>query len=137
MRQRRGKGTPQEWRRYWAELRLNDRDVVPDRLGPPNAFANARADAAERAEHGLDIPVSETGRHSRRVRNRLRLSCAGWRTEPTAAEFYDAVHKPQGSGREGAITVGRSAMMLASHEQGGPRPWTLIENARRPRTIWD
>ena len=35
------------------------------------------------------------------------------------------------------IEVGRSAMMLANHEKGGPRPWTLIENASRPRTIWD
>ena len=105
MRPRHAQETPRQWRKYWAALRVSDRDAVPDRLGPAEAFADARGDAAERQEHGLEVPASETGRRSRTVKSRLRLSCAGWRTEPTAAEFYQAVHNPDGTGRETAILL--------------------------------
>ena len=33
------------------------------------------------------------------------MSCAGWRTVPTAAEFYETVHRPSGADRETAILL--------------------------------
>ena len=37
--------------------------------------------------------------------SRLRMSCAGWRTVPTAAEFHEAIHRPAGTDRETAILL--------------------------------
>ena len=37
--------------------------------------------------------------------SRLRMSCAGWRTVPTAAEFHEAIHRPSGTDRETAILL--------------------------------
>ena len=51
------------------------------------------------------MPDTETGPNSRTVTSRLRMSCAGWRKVPTAAEFYAAVHEPTGSDRETAILL--------------------------------
>ncbi len=33
------------------------------------------------------------------------MSCAGWRTVPTAAEFHAAIHRPAGTDRETAILL--------------------------------
>ena len=94
-----------EWRRRWNELRKSDRDAWPRDLGPPEVFMDRRGSAAERKRYGLDVPDSETGRQSRTVTSRLRMSCAGWRQVPTAKEFHDAVHQPAGTDRETAILL--------------------------------
>ena len=45
------------------------------------------------------------GRNSPTVAGRLRMSCAGWTTIPSAREFHRAVHDPSGSDRETAILL--------------------------------
>ena len=94
-----------EWRAHAARLRRRDRDALPERLGPPEVFSAERAGADERRRRGLEVPEAETGRNSRTVAGRLRMSCAGWRRVPTAAEFHDAIHDPAGTGRERAILL--------------------------------
>ena len=93
------------WRRRRDELRRRDRDAVPRELAPPELFTDREGSAAERKRYGLDVPADETGRRSRTVTSRLRMSCAGWRKVPTAEEFHDAVHRPAGTGREAAILL--------------------------------
>ena len=97
--------SPYEWRAECRRLRRSDRDAIPDRLGPPEVFSDARGCAAERRRHGLAVPDAETGPDSRTVTSRLRMSCAGWRKVPTAEEFYRAVHAPEGTGRETAVLL--------------------------------
>ena len=94
-----------EWRRQRDELRKSDRDAIPRDLGPPEVFSDRRGSAAERKHHGLDVPEDKTGRQSRTVTSRLRMSCSGWRQVPTAEEFHDAVHQPAGTDREVAILL--------------------------------
>ena len=93
------------WRSRVERERQADRDALPDELAPPEAFSDRRGDSIERARHGRNVPEAETGRNSRTVESRLRMSCAGWRKVPTAAEFYAAVHEPTGSDRETAILL--------------------------------
>ena len=95
----------EQWLGQWKLLRRSDRDAVPDTLGPPLVFSNRAASAAERERCGHAVPDHETGPHSRTVTSRLRMSCAGWRTVPTAAEFYEAIHRPSGADRETAILL--------------------------------
>ncbi|MCY3844236.1 MAG: hypothetical protein OXH69_11945 [Acidobacteria bacterium] len=97
--------SPRGWRAECSRLRRSDRDAIPDRLGPPEVFSDARGSAAERRRHGHMVPDSETGPESRTVTSRLRMSCAGWRRVPTAGEFYRAVHDPEGTEREAAILL--------------------------------
>ena len=94
-----------EWRQRRDELRERDRDGVPRDLGPPELFSDRRGSAAERKHCGLDVADGETGRRSRTVTSRLRMSCAGWRRVPTPEEFHDAVHRPAGTDRETAILL--------------------------------
>ena len=93
------------WRSRVERARRADRDALPDELAPPEAFSDRKGDSSERARHCRHVPEAETGRNSRTVESRLRMSCAGWRTVPTAAEFYRAVHEPTGSDRETAILL--------------------------------
>ena len=95
----------EQWQGQWKLLRRRDRDAVPDTLGPPLVFSNRAASAAERERCGHAVPDHETGPHSRTVTSRLRMSCAGWRTVPTAAEFHEAIHRPSGADRETAILL--------------------------------
>ena len=94
-----------EWRRRRDKLRKRYRDWVPRDLGPPEVFSDRRGSATEREHYGLDVPAEETGRRSRTVTSRLRMSCAGWRKVPSAEEFHDAVHRPAGTDREAAILL--------------------------------
>ena len=94
-----------EWRAECRRLRRSDRDAIPDQLGPPEVFNDARGCAAERRRHGHAVPDAETGPDSRTVTSRLRMSCAGWRKVPTAEEFPRAVHDPEGTPRETAILL--------------------------------
>ena len=84
---------------------MRDRDAVPRDLGPPDVFSDRRGSSAERKRCGLDGPEGQTGRRSRTVTSRLRMSCAGWRRVPTAEEFHDAVHRPAGTERESSILL--------------------------------
>ena len=52
-----------------------------------------------------DVAGRPDGKHSPTVAGRLRMSCAGWKTVPTAEEFYRAVHEPSGRDRETAILL--------------------------------
>ena len=97
--------TAKQWQYQWKLLRQRDRDAIPDTLGPPLVFSDTAARAADRERCGHTVPEDETGRRSRAVTRRLRMSCAGWRTVPTAAEFHDAIHRPAGSDRETAILL--------------------------------
>ena len=93
------------WRDEYRRLRNTDRDAIPDVLGPPEVFSDTVGCTAQRREYGHIVPDEETGPNSRAVANRLRLSCAGWRTVPTADEFHRAVHEPKNSRRERAILL--------------------------------
>ena len=98
-------GAAATWRSQVERARLSDRDALPDDLAPPEAFSDRRADSTERTRCGRPVPRNETGRNSRTVSSRLRMSCAGWRKVPTAAEFYAAVHEPTGGDCETAILL--------------------------------
>ena len=52
-----------------------------------------------------DVAGGPDGKSSPTVAGRLRMSCAGWKTIPTAEEFYRAVHEPTGHNRETAILL--------------------------------
>ena len=93
------------WHSAVERARQSDRDALPDDLAPPEAFSERRGDRTDRARCGGHVPDTETGRNSCTVTSRLRMSCAGWRKVPTAAEFYAAVHDPTGSDRETAILL--------------------------------
>ena len=93
------------WRDQAARLRRHDRDALPEVLGPPEVFSAAQGGAEDRRRHGYTVSEAETGRNSRTVASRLRMSCAGWRQVPTAEEFYEAVHQPTGTRRETAILL--------------------------------
>ncbi len=95
-----GRESAAEWRENWRRLRLADRDAVPDMLGPPGAFDDTRASAAERAAYGYRIGSGETGPNSRTVTHRLRMSCSDWKRVPGARDFYRAVHTPAGTPEE-------------------------------------
>lgn len=101
----RNREAAEQWQGQWKLLRQRDRDAVPNTLGPPLVFSDRAASAAERARYGHTIPDDETGPHSRTVTSRLRMSCAGWRRVPSAAEFHDAIHRPAGTDRETAILL--------------------------------
>lgn len=77
----------------------------PERLKPPEVFDDTRASTAEQRYCGLDLRDAEAREHSRTVAGRLRMSCAGWTTVPTAEEFHRAVHEPTGTARETAILL--------------------------------
>ena len=89
-----------EWRENWRRMRLDDRDAVPDTLGPPGAFDDTRASAAEREAYGYRIGSGETGPNSRTVTHRLRMSCSDWKRVPGSRDFYRALHAPAGTPEE-------------------------------------
>ena len=93
------------WHEQVERARRVDRDALPEVLAPPEAFSDRRGNSRERERCGRQVPEDETGRNSRTVTSRLRMSCAGWRAVPTAAEFYAAVHDPTGDDRETAILL--------------------------------
>ena len=93
------------WHKQVERARRVDRDALPEELAPPEAFSDRRGNSRERERCGRQVPGNETGRNSRTVTSRLRMSCAGWRAVPTAAEFYAAVHEPTGDDRETAILL--------------------------------
>ena len=70
------------------------------KLAPPEAFDAERSSSAIRASCGWDTASSETGRHSRTVRNRIARSCAGWPDKPTSDEFHDALQAPEPTRRQ-------------------------------------
>ena len=95
----------EQWLEQWELLRQSDRDAIPDTLGPPLVFADRKGSAADRERVGHTVPEDETEANSRAVTSRLRMSCSGWRSVPTAAEFHTAIHDPAGTDRETAILL--------------------------------
>ena len=95
----------QRWLDKWSRLRRSDRDAVPDTLGPPLVFSDRAGSAAQRERCSHKVADADTGRKSRAVTSRLRMSCAGWKRVPTAAELHDAIHRPAGTDRETAILL--------------------------------
>ena len=93
------------WLEKWSRLRRSDRDAVPDTLGPPLVFSDRAGSAAQRQRCGHSVADADTGRNSQAVTSRLRMSCAGWKRVPTAAELHDAIHRPAGTDRETAILL--------------------------------
>ena len=68
-------------------------------------FADRKGSAVDRERVGHKVPDEETGATSRAVTSRLRMTCAGWQTVPTAAEFHAAPHRPAGTDRETAMLL--------------------------------
>ena len=83
--------TINEWRALRKEIKRRDRDAEPAILAPPEAFSNEKPDKDILERFHSRHDPSQLGRHSRAVHARLSSSCAGWRTRPTAPEFYDAL----------------------------------------------
>ena len=61
------------------------------RLRRPEAFDESRVARDFRAVWHPRHDPDQLGRASRAVRRRLASSCAGWKRQPTAEEFYEAV----------------------------------------------
>lgn len=93
------------WREHWTELRRQDRDAIPDVLGPPEAFDDVQASDAERADFNLELGPDETGPHSRTVEAVLRVCSAGRKRIPTAEDFYRAIHEPRGTDEETGLLM--------------------------------
>ena len=72
-------------------------------LHPAEAFSDEEpTDDEERRLALIDDP-RQRGRHSATVALRIGSSCAGWKEQPTAAEFYEAVHRERPTSRDGCI----------------------------------
>ena len=81
----------EEWRRLRAQVKAEDRDDEPAVLVPPEAFADMRGTAHDRARFGIPTPAEETGPASAAIARRITKGCAGWRRPPTTREFFEAV----------------------------------------------
>lgn len=68
------------------------RDAEPHVLAPPEAFSNRRASQLIRNDYLPGHDPSAIRAQSSVVDSRLSSSCSGWVTQPTSAEFYDAIH---------------------------------------------
>ena len=76
---------------------------VPVELHPAEAFSDEEPTAAEERRLALIDDPRQRGRHSATVALRIGSSCAGWKEQPTAAEFYEAVHGERPTSRDGCI----------------------------------
>lgn len=117
--------------RQEVERRLRE----PDRwaqatLLPPSAFSDDPATA--RDFERLRDPDARTGRHADAVHFRLMSSCAGWKTRPTASEFYDAVRATRPTDRQRALVSawGREATFHELLEAWAQRAYTDRELVR-------
>ena len=71
----------------------------PCTLGDPMAFSDEPA-PADYFDRWPGHDPERTGPKSSAVTRRLLSSCAGWRTKPTAQEFYEAVHAEEPTERQ-------------------------------------
>ena len=113
------------------ERRLREPDQwAPAALLPPSAFSDDPATDWDFAR--LDDPHARIGRHADAVHFRLMSSCAGWKTRPTASEFYDAVRTARPTARQQAIVSawGREATYFELLEAWAQRAYTDRELVR-------
>ena len=113
------------------ERRLREPDQwAAAALLPPSAFSDDPA--TDRDFERLDDPNARTGRHADAVHFRLMSSCAGWKTRPTASEFYDAVRATRPTARQQAIVSawGREATYFELIEAWAQRAYTDRELVR-------
>ena len=92
-----------EWRALRQRVKATHRDGEPDILGPPEAFSDRRADKALRDAYLPGHDPSAIRARSSTVDSRISSSCCGWVTEPTSAEFYDAIHARAPTQRQRAL----------------------------------
>lgn len=113
------------------ERRLREPDRwAPATLLPPSAFSDEPA--TDWDFERLGDPTARTGRHADAVHFRLMSSCAGWKTRPTAGEFYDAVRATCPTARQRAIVSawGREATFFELLEAWAQRAYTDRELVR-------
>ncbi len=113
------------------ERRLREPDPSePATLLPPSAFSDDPATDWDLER--LKDPNARTGRYADAVHFRLMSSCAGWKTRPTASEFYDAVRATGPTARQRAIVSawGREATFFELLEAWAQRAYTDRELVR-------
>ena len=103
-----------------------------DLMIDPMATGTVNRPSADRDFERLDDPHARTGRHADAVHFRLMSSCAGWKTRPTASEFYDAVRAARPTARQQAIVSawGREATFFELLEAWAQRAYTDRELVR-------
>ena len=95
--------TLEEWRMLRRQVKAADRDDEPGVLAPAEAFSDRRADESVRNEYLPGHDPAAVRARSAAVRGRLASSCCGWETQPTSAEFYDAIHAAAPTRRQRAL----------------------------------
>ena len=113
------------------ERRLQEPDEwAPATLLPPSVFSDDPA--TDHDFERLEDPHARTGRQADAVHFRLMSSCAGWKTRPTASEFYDAVRATRPTARQRAIVSawGREATIHEILEAWAQRAYTDRELVR-------
>ncbi|MYH32102.1 MAG: hypothetical protein F4137_25390 [Acidobacteria bacterium] len=95
--------TLDEWRALRRQTKVTNRDEEPDVLAPPEAFSARGADARLRDEYLPGHDPSAIRARSSTVDGRINSSCCGWATQPTSAEFYDAIQAEMPTKRQRAL----------------------------------
>ena len=95
--------TLDEWRALRRQAKVTNRDEEPDVLAPPEAFSDRHADETLRDEYLPGHDPSAIRARSSTVDSRINSSCSGWVTQPTSAEFYDAIHADTPTKRQRAL----------------------------------
>ena len=95
--------TLEEWRALRRQAKITNRDEEPDVLAPPEAFSDRHADETLRDDYLPGHDPSALRARSSTVDSRINSSCCGWVTQPTSAEFYDAIHAEMPTRRQRAL----------------------------------
>lgn len=95
--------TLDEWRALRRQAKATNRDEEPGVLAPPEAFSDRRADETIRDGYLPGHDPSAIRARSSTVDSRISSSCCGWVTQPTSAEFYDAIHADTPTKRQRAL----------------------------------
>jgi hypothetical protein len=95
--------TLDEWRLLRQQAKGTHRDEEPDMLAPPEAFSDRSADQRIRDAYLPGHDPSAIRARSTTVDSRIGSSCCGWVTQPTSAEFYDAIHAETPTKRQRAL----------------------------------
>ena len=114
-------GTRQWRERRWEHLKRYDLDLRPCVLGPPEAFSDELAPLDPGLWYWPKIDPRRMRENSRAVEFRLGLSFAGSREQPSARDFYEAVHAREPSERQQAMVY---AFVLQATEMDLIRAWT-------------
>ena len=93
-------------RRETARRRLEEDEMRPVELPPPEAFSDEYTPVEALLRLRPHADPDETGPESRAVRIVIGRRCCGWRTRPTTREVYDALRAGQAAGRGAPFHVG-------------------------------